>query len=97
MAVQLLGDTRQAYPVDQPTGEQAQAALENYIAYYGDFTVDQEKGTVTHHRRAHVNPAQETDAVRSYAFSGNRLMLTLPSRTIKDEEVTTTIIWEKVE
>ena len=97
VAVQLLRDTRQAYPIDQPTGEQAQAALENYIAYYGDFTVDQEKGTVTHHRQAHINPAQETDAVRSYAFLGNRLMLTLPSSTINGEEVTTSITWERVE
>ena len=96
MAVQLMLDNRQAYPIDQPTGEQAQDALASYIAYYGTFTVDPAEGTVTHHRQGHLNPAQMTDAVRSYTFSGNRLMLTMPAGAIAGEE-TTTIVWERVE
>ncbi len=96
VAVQLMRGGRQAYPIDQPTGEQAQAALDTYIAYYGTFTVDRAEGTVTHHRQGHLNPTQMTDAVRSYKFSGNRLMLTMPAGAIAGEE-TTTIVWERVE
>ena len=96
VAVQLMRGGRQAYPIDQPTGEQAQTALDTYIAYYGTFTVDSAEGTVTHHRQGHLNPAQMTDAVRSYNFSGKRLMLTMPAGAIAGEE-TTTIVWERVE
>jgi len=97
MAVQLVRGDRQKYAADQPTGEEAQAALGSYLAYYGPFTVNEAEGTVTHHREAHSNPGEVRDVVRSYQFSGNRLMLTPPSRVVNGEELTTTLTWERIE
>ena len=97
MAVQLVRGDRQKYAADQPTGEEAQAALATYLAYYGPFTVNEAEGTVTHHREAHLNPGAVRDVVRSYQFSGNRLMLTPPSRVVNGEELTTTLTWERIE
>ncbi len=97
MAVQLIRGDRQKYAADQPTGEEAQAALATYLAYYGPFTVNEVDGTVTHHREAHLNPGSVGDVVRSYRFSGNRLMLTPPSRIVDGEELTPTLTWERIE
>jgi len=97
MAVQLVRGDRQKYAADQPTGEEVQAALATYLAYYGPFTVNEAEGTVTHHREAHINPGEVRDVVRSYRFSGNRLMLTPPSRVVDGEELTTTLTWERIE
>ncbi len=97
MAVQVVRGGRQKYVADQPTGEEAQAALATYVAYHGPFTVNGVDGTVTHHREAHLNPGSVGDVVRSYRFSGNRLMLTPPSRVVNGEELTTTLTWERIE
>jgi ketosteroid isomerase-like protein len=97
MAGQLERGGRQKYAADQPTGEEAQAALATYLAYYGPFTVNEAEGTVTHHREAHLNPGSVRDAVRSYQFSGNRLMLTPPARVVDGEELTRTLTWERIE
>lgn len=97
MAVQVIGAGRQKYAADQPTGEEAQAALATYVAYHGPFTVNEADGTVTHHREAHLTPGSVRDAVRSYRFSGNRLMLTPPSRIVDGEELTRTLTWERIE
>jgi len=97
MAGQLERGGRQKYAADQPTGDEAQAALATYLAYYGPFTVNEVDGTVTHHREAHLNPGSVRDAVRSYRFSGNRLMLTPPTRVVGGEELTRTLTWERIE
>jgi len=97
MAVQLLRAGRQKYAADQPTGEEAQAALATYAAYHGPFTVNEAEGTVTHHREAHLTPGSVRDAVRSYRFSGNRLMLLTPPSRIVDGEELTRVTWERIE
>ncbi len=97
MSVQLMRGGRQEYAGDRPTDEEAQAALATYTAYYGPFTVNEAEGTVTHHRQTHLNPGSVLDVVRAYRFSGNRLMLTPPSRVVNGEELTTTLTWERIE
>ena len=97
MSVQLMRGGRQEYAGDRPTDEEAQAALATYTAYYGPFTVYEAEGTVTHHRQTHLNPGSVLDVVRAYRFSGNRLMLTPPSRVVNGEELTTTLTWERIE
>ena len=41
----------------QPTGEEAVASLFGYTAYFGYFTLDEEKNYVTHHRLASIRHA----------------------------------------
>ncbi len=102
MAVQLMDDDRKEYAAAQPSGEEAQAALASYNAYSGTFTVNEAQGTVTHHRQTKLTPGTVdalggTDVIRFYRFSGNQLMLTPPPRIIDGEELTRTLIWERVE
>ena len=37
--------------------EEAKAALDDYVAYFGTYTIDERAGTVTHHRRRACSPA----------------------------------------
>lgn len=102
MAVQLMVNDRKEFEAEQPSGEEARAALAGYNAYSGTFTVNEAEGTVTHHRQTKLAPGAVdalggTDVVRSYRFSGNQLMLTPPTRMIDGQELTRTLIWERVE
>ncbi len=38
------------------TAEEAKHALENYVAYFGTYTVDEAAGIVTHQRMSSVQP-----------------------------------------
>jgi catechol 1,2-dioxygenase len=80
MAVQITSEPRGVEtPAEQPE------IVNGYVAYYGKYEVDSGAGTVTHHRRGHVNPAlAELSVVRYYEFSGDTLTLTLaPDRTLR--------------
>jgi hypothetical protein len=55
------------------------------------FDVDEAKGVVIHHVKAALNPNWVgTDLIRSYAFEGNRLTLTVQYATSKG-----VLIWER--
>jgi hypothetical protein len=76
----------------QPTGEEAVASLFGYTAYFGYFTLDEEKNYVTHHRLASVTPgwADKPDYVRAYEFEGdNRVIL----RPLINQNA---LIWERL-
>ena len=53
-----------------------------YTAYFGTYDINAQEGFVTHHRAGHLNPDNVgDDAKRFYAFSGDRLTLTVaPAR-----------------
>ncbi len=102
MAVQVMDNDRKEFAAVQPSGEEARAALASYNAYSGTFTVNEAQGTVTHHRETKLTPGTVdalggTDVIRSYRFSGNKLMLTPPPRMIDGEELTRTLTWERIE
>ena len=66
-----------------------------YLGYFGPFTVDAAKGTVTHHVIGSSNVSWiGTDQVRYYAFSadGNQLTLSLKS----GDRITQTLTWTRV-
>ena len=73
----------------EPTGEEAKAALEGHIAYFGTYTVDQGARTVTHHRQGSIQPGDRGDVVRGYEFSGDRLIL-------RPIGTTTEVVWERI-
>ena len=75
---------------DKPTPDEALAAIEAYIAYFGTYTVDERARTVTHHQEGTVQPGPSTDLVRAYEFvSGDRLILRPVGR---DGE----IVWQRI-
>jgi hypothetical protein len=80
MAVQITGDPRSV-----ETPEEQPEIVNGYVAYYARYEVDAAAGTVTHHRRSHVNPAlANLSVVRYYEFSGDTLTLTIaPDRSLR--------------
>ena len=73
MAVQITSEPRGVEsPADNPE------IVNGYVAYYARYEVDTQAGTVTHHRRNHINPdLGRLSVVRYFKFSGDMLTLTL--------------------
>ena len=71
-------------------------ALDQYLGYYGRYTVDHAAQTVTHHLESCSYPAWiGTDLVRRFQFSGNRL--SLMARFVRDgQAVERVLVWERV-
>jgi hypothetical protein len=63
-----------------------------YTAYFGNYTVDEIKRTVTHHIRANRSLSSGRDVVRQFAMSGNRLTLTALA-----EGLTHVLVWERAD
>jgi hypothetical protein len=89
MSCQVAPDRVVAKAGDKPTGDEAKAALDGYIAYFGAYSVDEHAGTVTHHRQGSVQPGDKGDLVRGYEFVGDRLIL----RPVGTQ---TEVIWERI-
>jgi hypothetical protein len=89
MAAQIAPDRDNKMAGQEPTPDEAKAALADYVAYFGTYTVDARAGTVTHHRQASVQPGPLTDYVRNYEFTGDRLILR-PVGTTQE------VVWERI-
>jgi hypothetical protein len=83
--------------------EEKAAALDSYFAYYGTYTVDSEKKTVTHHVENHSWPGRHgVDNVRWFEFEGNdRLILLVPvsdgkGGVIDRDKATYKLVWQRV-
>jgi hypothetical protein len=79
MAVQIV-------PVRE---QRATAPISKFLAYFGTYSLDEQAGTVTHHREGDLRADGEIDAVRRYRFDGDRLILS-PVGSTQD------IIWERI-
>jgi hypothetical protein len=62
----------------KPTPDEALAALDGAIAYFGTYTIDERAQTVTHHRLGSVQPGDTADLVRGYTIDGDKLRLNPP-------------------
>jgi hypothetical protein len=89
MAVQIAPDRERKKAGREMTADEAKFALENYVAYFGTYTIDERAGTVTHHRWSTVQPGDDPAVVRVYKFEGDRLTLHPPNST-QD------IVWERI-
>ena len=89
MVVQVAPDEPRNKAGSTPTPEEAKAALTDYVAYFGTYSVDERARTVTHHRHGSVQPGDVADLVRGYEFTGDRLILRPPGTTYE-------VIWERI-
>jgi hypothetical protein len=89
MTCQVAPDRELTKAGDKPTGEEAIAALDGHIAYFGTYSVDERARTVTHHRQGSVQPGDTGDVVRGYEFVGDRLIL-------RPLGTTTEVVWERI-
>jgi len=89
MACQVAPDRDVTRAGDKPTGDEAKAALDGHVAYFGKYSVDERARTVTHHRHGSVQPGDKGDLVRGYEFAGDRLIL-------RPLGTTTEVLWERI-
>ena len=77
MAVQIMPSrSRSKYAQALPTPEEARDALLGYTAYFGTYSVDEDRRIVTHHRSGNINPGGLGEFVRRYEFlSDDRILL----------------------
>ena len=61
---------------DRPTPEEAQAAYDGYVAYFGTYSVDEARHIVIHHVEGSLRPSYiGTDQERPFELSGDRLII----------------------
>ena len=89
MAVQIAPDVRRTRAGAVMTPQEAVTAVKDYIAYFGTYTVDEQVGTVTHHRHDSLQPGDAGDLVRKYEFADDRLVLRAPNSTLE-------VTWERI-
>jgi hypothetical protein len=79
------------------TLEEERAAFEGFFAYAGRYTIDAPRSVVTHHLEIASAPNYVgVDLVRTFSFSGNRLTLRTPPRTLAGQTATSTLVWERI-
>ncbi|TET99684.1 MAG: lipocalin-like domain-containing protein [Candidatus Stahlbacteria bacterium] len=79
MSVLLMNPEREKFASDDPLGgttDEIKSAYGGFDAYCGTYSVDEEKGTVTHHVEGSKFPNWiGTNQVRYFEFSDNKLLL----------------------
>jgi hypothetical protein len=99
MSVHLMRRDRPKFAVADRLGgtpEQIQAAFRGYLAYFGKYSIDDEKQTVTHHIEGCTLPNWiGVDQVRYFDLNDNRLTLRTPPLTIGEAQATGYLVWEK--
>jgi hypothetical protein len=104
MAVHIMPKVRARFSSNPPTGQEAQAALRGYTAYFGSFAVtDKEREKfVVHHRFGQINPGGQVDVKRFYDFvtmpnGFQRLILTPePTGGGSKDKATRRLIWQRM-
>jgi hypothetical protein len=89
MSVHVAPDRKRGKAGSEATPDEAKAAIDGYIAYFGTYSIDERAQTVTHHRQASVQPGDVADLVRGYEFTGDRLILR-PLGSTRE------VIWERI-
>jgi hypothetical protein len=79
------------------TDAETRAAFVGYLAYFGRYTVDTARRTVTHEITGSTFPNWVgTQQQRIYAIEGDRLTITTPSMRAAGTELTSVLVWERV-
>ncbi len=99
MSGQLMRQGRPSFASgDQASGtpEEVKAALQGYVAYYGQCEVDTERQTLTTHVEGSMYPNWVGgEQLRFYELSGNELVLKTPPISFGDEEFTGVLTWKR--
>ena len=98
MSVHLMRPDRTPYAGDEPTADEALAAVLSYGSYFGPFSVNEEEAYLVHHRVGNEDPGQSgTDAQRFFELTDTHLTLR-PPVAVDDEgrEVQSTILWARI-
>ena len=85
----------------QSTKDEAKAAFDGYVAYFGRFRVDEANGVVIHQIEGSIFPNEiGKESIRFYELSGDRLTLRVTSlvdgKIAPKSSSTAYVIWERV-
>ena len=85
------------------TAEEKSYAFDNYIAYYGTYTLDEKAQTVTHHLEDATPPNwRGHNNVRWFEFEGNDRLVLIPREdgkggVIDRKNATYKLLWERIQ
>ena len=81
----------------QGTDAEVRAAFEGFVGYFGTYTVNAVKGTVTHHVLGAFLPNWVGgDQIRYYKIEGVRLTLSMPPSLSGGQRSENIIVWERI-
>ena len=99
MSIHLMRFERPRFASDDRmsgTPEQAKAALDGYLGYFGTYTVNEEKKTVTHHIEGATFPNWVgADQTRSFEIIGDQLILRTPTLSIAGGPAMGELVWKR--
>jgi YD repeat-containing protein len=94
MSAQLMREGRARLTTPQSSEAERAAAYSGFISYFGRYTIDAEKGTVTHHVEGGMSPNMVgAELVRYYEFSPDNKSLFLSVKN--GERVTGRLQWDR--
>ena len=102
MSVQIVSDPKPPVPLESsresflasPPSEKVMA-INGYYAYYGTWTVDASKATITHHIQQSLYPGERGESgERHFLLDGNRLTLLAKAHEM-GEDHQRKLVWER--
>jgi len=79
------------------TDTEVRLAFEGHVSYFGTYTIDPARQTVTHHVLGASYPNWiGNDQLRYYKFDGVRLLLSTPPLVLRGQSVEYVLIWERI-
>lgn len=101
MSAQLMKADRTRFAARDPargTDAEVRDAFAGYVAYFGTYSIDDEKSTVTHRVTGASFPNWVgVDLVRHYTFDdGGRLRLSTPPIEVGGQSLDYVLLWERM-
>jgi hypothetical protein len=79
-----------------PTSRENSQSINGYDAYFGTYTIDETRHTVTHHLEGALAAADVgKNLVREFQLSGDKLTIIVRTNSPKKKQIRT-LIWERV-
>lgn len=100
MSAHVMKNDRTCFAAKDPargTNAELHAAFEDYGSYFGTYTIDRARQTVTHHVRGAWYPNWiGHDQLRHFKFDGSRLLLSTPPLIWDGQSLEHVLTWERV-
>lgn len=98
MSAQLMqADRSRISSVDVYVGSEQELKAIGYLAYFGTFDLDENKGIVNHYVEGSLFPRWVgSKLTRLFELKKNRLTLTTPPIQTKGEQIVSVLVWEKI-
>lgn len=100
MSAQIMNPDREAHAANdrlKAAPEEAMASFRTYLAYFGDYTVDEKKQVVIHRVKGSLLPNWTgTDQVRRFEFWGNDRLILSADTTLEGIAYKAKLTWERL-